>query len=168
MAKQDYYEVLGLGRDFPTAFMRAQLGSGSVLPTGGTVFVSVRDADKPRIVEPMRQLIDLGFDLLATSGTRRYLEEHDVPCTHVNKVLEGRPHIVDAMKNGNVQLVLNTTEGAKAIEDSRSLRRNALMNRIPYYTTLAGARAAAQGIAAGRAGALEVTSLQDYLRPAEV
>ena len=161
-------EVLGLGRDFPTAFVRAQLGAGSVLPATGTVFVSVRDADKERIVEPMRALKALGFTLLATSGTRRYLEERGVACTHVNKVLEGRPHIVDAMKNGQVQLVLNTTEGAQAIADSRSLRRNALMHRIPYYTTLAGALAAARGIEAGAARHLEVTSLQDYLRPAGV
>jgi len=164
-------EVLGLGRDFPMAFAKAQLGAGSVLPqastvagqSAGTVFVSVRDADKAGIVKPMSTLRDMGFDILATDGTQAYLTAHGVDSVRVNKVLEGRPHIVDAMKNGEVALVFNTTEGAAALEDSKSLRREALMHRIPYYTTLAGARAAVRGIEAFARGQLEVTPLQTYL-----
>ena len=102
----------------------------------------------------MRDLVDLGFRILATRGTRRALAEQGIPCDQVNKVLEGRPHIVDLMKNGEVQLVFNTTEGAKALADSKDIRRTALMNHIPYYTTLAGARAATRAIKALASGTL--------------
>jgi carbamoyl-phosphate synthase large subunit len=155
-------EVMGLDKDFSIAFAKSQIGGGSMLPKSGTVFISVRDADKPRILESMQTLKGLGFRIIATSGTQRYLEENGVPADKVNKVLEGRPHIVDAIKNGEVQLVFNTTEGAQALQDSRSLRRAALLHKVPYYTTLSGAVAAAQGIKAYLAGDLEVRALQSY------
>jgi carbamoyl-phosphate synthase large subunit len=114
------------------------------------------------MVEPGKKLLEEGFSLIATRGTAEYLNEAGVHCDVINKVQEGRPHIVDAMKNGEVQLVFNTTEGAEAIRDSFDLRRTALLNKIPYYTTVAGAIAAAQGIAALKAGGLEVKPLQSY------
>jgi carbamoyl-phosphate synthase large subunit len=110
----------------------------------------------------VRLLIDLGFQIMATGGTQRFLVGHGVSAEKINKVLEGRPHIVDAIKNGRVQLVFNTTEGAKALDDSRSLRREALLHKVPYYTTLSGAVAAALGIKAYLAGDLEVRALQSY------
>ncbi|MBN8920145.1 MAG: carbamoyl phosphate synthase large subunit, partial [Rhizobiales bacterium] len=155
-------EVIGLDFTFEAAFAKSQIGAGSRLPRAGAVFVSVRESDKPRIVEPIRRLARLGFKVIATGGTQRYLAEHGVPAEKVNKVLEGRPHIVDAIKNGDVQLVINTTEGAKALDDSRSLRQAALLHKVPYYTTLAGAEAVARGIEAYLAGELEVRPLQSY------
>jgi len=155
-------EVIGIDRSFEAAFAKSQLGAGSRLPVSGTVFVSVRDEDKPRIIETVRLLAELGFSVIATGGTQRYLAENGIKAEKINKVLEGRPHIVDAIKNGDVQLVLNTTEGAKAQSDSRSLRRQALLHKVPYYTTLSGAAAAALGIKAYLAGNLEVRSLQSY------
>jgi carbamoyl-phosphate synthase large subunit len=155
-------EVMGIDRDFAMAFAKSQIGGGSRLPREGTVFVSVRDSDKPRVLEAIRLLVSLGFGIIATSGTQRYLAEQGVPASKINKVLEGRPHIVDAIKNGGVQLVFNTTEGATALADSRSLRRAALLHKVPYYTTLSGAVAAAQGIKAYLGGDLEVRALQSY------
>ncbi len=155
-------EVIGLDRSFGVAFAKSQLGSGTVVPKKGTVFVSVRDGDKERIVPTMRMLSELGFDIIATVGTLKYLEDHGVKGKAINKVLEGRPHIVDAIKNGGVQLVFNTTEGKQALTDSRSLRRTALLHKVPYYTTLSGAIAAAEGVKAYLAGDLEVKALQDY------
>jgi carbamoyl-phosphate synthase large subunit len=155
-------EVMGLDADFGRAFAKSQLGSGVDLPLQGTVFVSVRDRDKPAMVQPCRRLVEMGFALLATAGTAERLRQAGLPVEVINKVLEGRPHIVDRMLSGGVQLVFNTTEGAQAIADSFSLRRTALTNAIPYYTTVAGARAAVEAIAALRAGSLEVASLQSY------
>jgi carbamoyl-phosphate synthase large subunit len=155
-------EVMGLDRSFPLAFAKSQLGSGTKVPRTGTVFVSVRDIDKPRVLETIRLLAGLGFKIAATGGTARYLNGEGVKAQRVNKVSEGRPHVVDLIKNGDIQLVLNTTEGAQALADSRSLRRAALLHKVPYYTTLAGAIAAAQGIRAYLAGDLEVRALQDY------
>jgi carbamoyl-phosphate synthase large subunit len=155
-------EVMGIDRSFEIAFAKSQIGGGSRLPKDGTVFVSVRDADKPRILEPVRLLAGLGFKVIATSGTQRFLRENGIAAEKVNKVLEGRPHIVDAIKNGGVQLVFNTTEGVTALADSRSLRRAALLHKVPYYTTLSGAVAAAQGIKAHLGGDLEVRALQSY------
>jgi carbamoyl-phosphate synthase large subunit len=155
-------EVMGIDRDYSVAFAKSQLGGGARLPKAGTVFVSVRDSDKPRILEAMRTLRALGFQVIATSGTQRYLAEHGVEADKINKVAEGRPHIVDAIKNGRVQLVFNTTEGATALTDSHSLRRAALLHKVPYYTTLSGAVAAAQGIKAYLGGDLEVRALQSY------
>jgi carbamoyl-phosphate synthase large subunit len=159
-------EAMGLDRDYAVAFAKSQLGSGGLLPKSGTVFVSVRDGDKPRIVDPVRRLERLGFKIIATGGTQRFLENQGIACTKVNKVLEGRPHIVDAIKNGDVQLVFNTTEGARAIVDSRSLRRAALLHRVPYCTTIAGAVAVSLGIEAYRSGTLEVRPLQAYFASA--
>ena len=155
-------EVMGIDRDYNVAFVKSQLGGGSRLPKTGTVFVSVKDADKSRILEATRLLTELGFKVLATSGTQRYLAENGVAAIRINKVAEGRPHIVDSIKNGEVHLVFNTTEGATALNDSRSLRRAALLHKVPYYTTLSGAVAAAQGIRAYLGGDLEVCALQSY------
>jgi len=157
-------EVMGLDRSFEIAFAKSQFGSGNNLPRGGTVFVSVRDADKARILPSVKLLASLGFKIIATSGTQRYLAEEGVAADKINKVLEGRPHIVDAIKNGGVQLVFNTTEGATALADSRSLRHAALLHKVPYYTTLSGAVAAAQGIKAYLGGDLEVRALQTYFQ----
>ncbi len=145
-------EVMGLDSDFGRAFAKSQLGSGITLPLAGRVFVSVRDRDKPAMVEPCRRLVELGFTVLATEATARLLAESGVAVERVNKVHEGRPHIVDRMLSGEVQLVFNTTEGAQAIADSFSLRRTALTLNIPYYTTVAGARAAVQAIVGARGG----------------
>jgi len=155
-------EVMGIDADFGLAFAKSQLGSGTDLPLAGCVFVSVRDQDKEALIEPCRQLVQWGFDLIATGGTARKLSEAGVPVGHVNKVREGRPDIVDEMRSGKIQLVFNTTEGAQAIADSFSLRRTALTHAIPYYTTVAGARAAVQAIGALREGCLEVAPLQSY------
>jgi len=155
-------EVMGLDSDFGRAFAKSQLGGGVTLPTQGRVFISVKDRDKDAFVPLAKRLIELGFDIVATRGTATALESRGVAVQPINKVREGQPHIVDAMINGEIQLVLNTTEGAQAIADSFSLRRTALMHRIPYYTTVAGARAATQAIAALRSGSLEVAPLQSY------
>ena len=155
-------EVMGIDRDYNVAFVKSQLGGGSRLPKSGTVFVSVKDADKPRILGTIRLMAALGFRVLATSGTQTYLAGEGIAAERVNKVAQGRPHIVDAIKNGEVQLVFNTTEGATALADSRSLRRAALLHKVPYYTTLSGAVAAAQGIKAYLGGDLEVCALQNY------
>jgi carbamoyl-phosphate synthase large subunit len=155
-------EVMGLDRSFDIAFAKSQLGGGTNVPRSGTVFVSVRDVDKPRILETVSQLHALGFKIRSTGGTTRFLQAHGVPAVKINKVSEGRPHIVDAIKNGSIQLVFNTTEGAQALADSKPLRRAALLHKTPYYTTLAGAIAAAQGVKAYMGGDLEVRALQDY------
>jgi len=155
-------EVMGLDLSFDIAFAKSQIGGGASLPRAGTVFVSMRDSDKPRIVETVKLLEKLGFKVMATGGTQRYLNQNGVASEKINKVLEGRPHIVDRIKNGGVQLVFNTTDGAAALTDSRSLRRAALLHKVPYYTTLAGAVAAAQGIKAHLEGDLQVRALQSY------
>jgi carbamoyl-phosphate synthase large subunit len=156
-------EVMGLDVDFGRAFAKSQLGAGIDLPLRGRIFVSVRDGDKVALVEPCRQLAAWGFELIATSGTAHKLREAGVTVRTVNKVQEGRPDIVDEMRSGRIQLVFNTTEGAQAIADSFSLRRTALTHNIPYYTTVAGVRAAVQAIGALRQGCLEVAPLQSYL-----
>jgi carbamoyl-phosphate synthase large subunit len=145
---------------FARAFAKSQLGGGVTLPTKGAVFVSVRDADKPFVEEPVRLLLDAGFRVLATGGTCDYLSGKGLKVDRIKKVLEGRPHIVDAIKNGEVQLVFNTTEGKQSIADSFDLRRSALMAKVPYFTTAAGALAAAQAITAK--GELEVRPVQSY------
>ncbi|HUD50588.1 ATP-grasp domain-containing protein, partial [Parvibaculum sp.] len=157
-------EVMGLDKSFAVAFAKSQIAGGTKVPTTGTVFVSVKDGDKDKIVKPARKLLDMGFKLIATGGTARFLKEQGLEVGTINKVLEGRPHIVDAIKNGEVALVFNTTEGAQAVADSMSLRRAALMMKVPYYTTIAGARAAVEGIDAIRKGQLEVASLQSYAK----
>ena len=156
-------EVMGIDRDYALAFAKSQIASGSKVPDSGTVFVSVKDSDKDRIVPSIRELVGLGFKILATRGTKRHLEANEIPCERINKVLEGRPHIVDAMKNGDVALVFNTTEGAKALADSSEIRRTALLHHVPYYTTISGAMAVTKAISAMRAGTLEVTPLQKHI-----
>lgn len=157
-------EVMGLDRDFALAFAKAQLGAGVDLPRSGTLFVSVRDEDKAGILGAVQRLSGLGFKVLATSGTARFLIENGVPAEKINKVLEGRPHIEDAIRNRQIQIVFNTTDGQKAVSDSKSIRRATLMQKVPYYTTLSGAAAVAEAIAALKAGSLEVRPLQDYFK----
>ena len=151
-----------MGPAFARAFAKSQLGGGVTLPVSGTAFVSVKDSDKPFIRFAVEQLLAEGFQVIATGGTHGWLAEQGLKVGLVKKVLEGRPNIVDAMKNGEVQLVINTTEGKQSLQDSFSLRRTALMMKIPYYTTAAGAEAAARAIAATRAGETDVRPIQEY------
>ncbi|MEI9989298.1 MAG: carbamoyl-phosphate synthase large subunit [Rhizomicrobium sp.] len=155
-------EVMGLDASFGRAFAKSQIGAGLKLPLSGSVFISVRDADKAHAVGPARQMIALGFDIVATRGTADALEAAGVPVKRINKVLEGRPHVVDAMKNGEIHLVFNTTDGSQALADSMSIRRTALTLKVPYYTTMAGAAAAAEAIASLQHGELDVRPLQSY------
>jgi carbamoyl-phosphate synthase large subunit len=157
-------EVMGLDTNFGRAFAKSQLGAGSKVPVEGVVFVSVKDPDKAAMVKPVKRLIELGFTVVATGGTADFLGKHGIVTQRVNKVLEGRPHIVDLMKDGKVQLVFNTVDGATALTDSFTLRRTALMHKIAYYTTVAGAKASVEGIAALREGALDVAPLQSYFK----
>ncbi len=157
-------EVMGIDTNFARAFLKAQIGSGTDLPESGQAFISVKDEDKEAMVGLGRELLAMGFSLIATGGTARHLEAQGLPVVPIKKVREGRPHIVDAMKSDRIQLVFNTTEDAKAIADSYELRRTALINAIPYYTTVAGARAAVQAISALKSGQLEVAPLQSYFK----
>jgi carbamoyl-phosphate synthase large subunit len=157
-------EVMGIGRTFAEAYAKAQSGAGVKLPVSGKVFISVKDEDKKHIVSAAKRLYTQGFELVATRGTASYLQEKGIPVQVVNKVLEGRPHIVDAIKNNEICMVINTTHGAQAVADSFSIRRNTLINNIAYYTTASGARAAVDGIIATSQSKLEVKSIQDYLR----
>ena len=155
-------EVMGIDADFGRAFAKSQLGSGTSVPVEGRVFISVRDRDKTAMVDVSRRLRDMGFIIVATAGTADVLNAAGVATESVKKVREGRPHVVDSIISGDIQLVFNTTEGAKAIADSYALRRSALVRKIPYYTTVAGAKAAVEAISAMRAGGLEVAPLQSY------
>jgi len=155
-------EVMGIASDFRGAFAKSQLGAGAILPTSGTCFISVKDRDKGLAIEVGRRLQTLGFNLMATGGTALALSEAGLNVNRVNKVAEGRPHCVDAIINGDVDLVVNTTEGATAIADSFSIRRTTLTQSIPYYTTMAGAAAAVDAVEAMTTGALEVAPLQSY------
>jgi len=154
-------EVMGWDVSFPRAFLKAQMGAGVHLPEEGRVFVSVRDGDKtPLLLEMAGMLVELGFVLVATRGTAAFLDGAGIACEVVNKVYEGRPNIVDLLKDGVIKLVMNTTEGMQAVEDSREIRSVALYDKIPYFTTLAGAHAATQAIRARGEGALGVMPLQ--------
>jgi len=155
-------EVMGLDTNLDRAFAKAQLGAGSALPMDGTVFLSVRDEDKAHIVEEARTLIDLGFRIQATRGTASHLESLGIPVEIINKVREGRPHCVDEMISGRIQMVINTSAGAQSLKDSFDIRRTAVMRTIPHYTTLQGARAAVRAIAALKREKLDVKSLQSY------
>ncbi len=155
-------EVMGLDHSFEKAFAKSQLGAGVVLPTSGTVFLSVRDGDKPGLVALARRLTEMGFAILATRGTASRIREAGLAVNVVNKVLEGRPHCVDAIRSGDIQMVINTSQGAQSTADSFDIRRNALTHGIPHYTTIAGARAAVHAIAALKSGTLEVAPLQSY------
>ncbi len=154
-------EVMGWDRSFPRAFLKAQIGAGANLPAAGSVFVSIKDGDKSEtILDAARIMADLGFEIVATSGTAVYLAENGIAVERINKVYEGQPHIVDRMKDGRVHLVFNTTEGSQSIADSRAIRALALSARIPYFTTAAGARAAAVAMQARLEGELGVRALQ--------
>jgi len=159
-------EVMGIDKDFPSAFAKSQLGAGTILPSEGAVFISIKDTDKAAARKIAAQLTELGFEILATRGTAQYFSETGIKVREVNKVLDGRPHCVDAIMNGEVQLVINTTEGAQAISDSFSIRRSALTGNIPHYTTITGAAAAVAAIAAqfgkNSDGGLAVAPLQSY------
>jgi carbamoyl-phosphate synthase large subunit len=155
-------EVMGIDLDFATAFAKSQLGAGTVLPQAGTAFVSVKDSDKPVILPAVQKLIDLGFTIIATGGTQRYLADAGLPVEMVNKVAEGRPHIVDRIIDGGVSLIFNTTEGWQSLKDSQSIRASALGAKVPYFTTAAASVAATEAIAALRGSQLEVRSLQTY------
>ncbi|MBH5322559.1 carbamoyl-phosphate synthase large subunit [Aurantiacibacter sediminis] len=155
-------EVMGIDKDFATAYTKAQIAEGSNLPESGTLFVSVKNSDKAHIVEPVRQLIDKGFRVVATGGTQSYLVEQGLSVERVNKVAEGRPHIVDKISDGEIALVFNTTEGWQSHKDSQSIRASALEMKVPYYTTAAASAAAANAIVSVNAADLAVRSLQDY------
>jgi carbamoyl-phosphate synthase large subunit len=155
-------EVMGIADSFPDAFYKALLSAHSVLPDSGKVFISVKERDKPVAAELARRLKDLGFEIIATSGTRRVLERAGVEAAHVHKVGEGRPHIVDLLQNGEIALVFNTTEGAKTIRDSRSMRRQTVLSDVPYFTTMAAAVAAVDAVEARRRRPPSVCSLQEY------
>ena len=156
-------EAMGIDRDFARAFAKSQLSAGSTIPKDGCVFVSVKESDKAAITPVVKQLIELGFTIVATRGTAAYLEKAGLHVETINKVREGRPHIVDKLKNNEIALVINTTDGAHSLTDSFSIRRTALLGKIPYYTTIAGAKAAAQAIASiNNGGGLDVKSIQAY------
>ncbi len=155
-------EVMGIDSNFATAFAKAQIGAGTMLPTEGTVFISLKDSDKPVILPAARKLVDMGFKLIATGGTAQYLEEQGIAVQQVNKVAEGRPHIVDKITDGDVQLIFNTTEGWQSLKDSKAIRISALRHKVASFTTAAASVAAADAIEALRGHALEVRSLQSY------
>jgi carbamoyl-phosphate synthase large subunit len=155
-------EVMGLSDNVATAFLKAQLAAGTRLPDRGRVFLSVRDDDKQAACELALRLIDLGFQIVATGGTADALQRAGVSTERVNKVREGRPHIVDKLANREIGIVVNTTEGAVAIRDSYSLRRQTLLAGIPYFTTIAAAAAAVAALEARREAPLTVRSLQEY------
>jgi len=155
-------EVMGLDNNIDSAFLKSQLAAGTILPSEGTVFVSIRDEDKEGFVQPVREILEMGYDVIATSGTALYLRDHGLEVGQINKVAEGQPHVVDAMKNGEIKLVFNTTANQQAIKDSYHIRRTALMERLPYYTTLAGSQMAVRALRAQKTRGLEVASLQSY------
>ncbi|MBX7145966.1 MAG: carbamoyl-phosphate synthase large subunit [Alphaproteobacteria bacterium] len=157
-------EVMGLDKDFASAFAKSQIATGLVLPLSGTVLISVRDRDKEAFLLLAKKIIMLGFDIMATQGTADYLAKHNIEVTVIKKVFEGSPHTLEAMKSGKIKLVFNTVEGIKAKNDSLDLRRIALSDNIPYYTTIAGANAAIQAIATLKKGDLDVASLQSYFK----
>jgi carbamoyl-phosphate synthase large subunit len=159
-------EVMGLDASFERAFLKSQMGAGVKLPEEGTAFISVKDSDKPAAVMLARRLSEMGFRIMATRGTAARIREAGLPVVVVNKVLEGRPHCVDAIKSGDIQIVINTTAGGQSVSDSFDIRRSALTHGVPHYTTMAGARAAVHAIAALKAGTLDVAPLQSYFRMA--
>ncbi|MEZ5758334.1 MAG: carbamoyl-phosphate synthase large subunit [Emcibacteraceae bacterium] len=156
-------EVIGLDDTFAKAFLKSQIAAGTHLPLKGNVFISVKNRDKAKMVEPARELIGMGYTVIATGGTAEYLQAQGIDVTRINKVLEGRPHIVDAIKNDEIDLIFNTTEGAQSIKDSYELRRTALQANIPYYTTSRGAISAMEAIKVLKSSSLEVKPLQSYM-----
>jgi carbamoyl-phosphate synthase large subunit len=157
-------EVMGLDKTYDMAFAKAQLGAGMRMPLSGTVFVSVKEPDRAKVLSSVKKLVELGFHIKSSGGNHAYFESKGVATTKINKVLEGRPHIVDAIKNGDIQLVLNTTETRSSESDSKSIRQTAVMQKVPYYTTLPGIISATKAIAAMKADKIEVRPLQDYFK----
>jgi carbamoyl-phosphate synthase large subunit len=155
-------EVMGIDQDMAQAYAKAQLGAGIVLPTAGTVFLSTRNKDKDELLPLARDLQNIGFTLIATGGTCTYLQDQGLNVTKINKVSEGQPHVVDAIINGEIDLMINTTKGRQAMSDGTKIRRTALMNKLPYYTNLAAAKAAIGAIRAMKAKGFDVKSLQDF------
>jgi len=155
-------EVMGIDSDFDAAFSKGLIGAGIKIPKAGTVFVSVKDSDKPHIVPAVEAMVELGFTVIATAGTADYLCQQGLPVETVNKVAQGRPHIVDFITDGKVQLVFNTTEGWQSLKDSHSIRATALQRKVPYFTTAAASLAVARSLGTLRGRALEVRSLQSY------
>jgi carbamoyl-phosphate synthase large subunit len=158
-------EVMGIDRDFTTAFVKAQLGAGTVLPESGAVFVSVKDGDKAAIVAAARTLVAHGFTIVATGGTADHLARAGVPVERINKVAQGRPHIVDRIKDGGIALIFNTTEGWQSLKDSQPIRGSALAGRVPHFTTASAAVEAARAIAAAAAAAAAGTGSHHEVRP---
>jgi len=162
-------EVMGIDKDFSRAFAKSQIAAGTILPSEGTVFISVKDSDKDSAIKIARDLNQLGFDIIATDGTEKFLTDASIKVTPINKVLQGRPHCVDAILSGEVKMIINTSEGAQAIADSFSIRNSALTNNIPHYTTMSGAAAATGAIRVQKSGGssnkngLEVAPLQSYV-----
>ena len=153
-------EVMGWDDDFGAAFLKGQIAGGADLPVEGQVFVSLKDGDKESIISGAKELIALGFSIVATSGTAAFLQANDVAVTPIKKVIEGNPNIVDAMINGEIHLVFNTTEGAQSLKDSASIRSTAVARKIPYFTTLAASLASIQAIQALKTRTLSVRPLQ--------
>ena len=158
-------EVMGIDTDFGRAYAKAQLAAGQNLPLQGTVFISVSDRDKQAVIPVAREFVELGFRLLATEGTQKVLAEHGIPVDKVLKLHEGRPHVIDAIKNHQIQLIINTPSGVEAQQDGQKIRRTALAYKIPLVTTLAGAKATAAAIRALQSGSLQVKCLQDFFPP---
>ena len=157
-------EVMGIDENFGKAFAKAQIAAGTKLPLKGKVFISVRDEDKRDIVPVAKQLKDRGFEIVATSGTAKYLKENDIDTEFIYKVGEGSPHIVDRVKSGEIAMVINTSFGAKTVADSYSIRRSALVYNVPYFTTVSGAKAATQGIISLIKEGLQVRPIQEYIK----
>lgn len=157
-------EVMGIDSDFGKAFAKAELGAGERLPLSGTVFVSMNDRDKIVVVPVVRDLLNLGFSVMATEGTRRTLRENGLEVELVLKLHEGRPHVLDAIKNQKIQLIVTTPSGGESKSDGRLIRRSALSHKIPIITTIAGAKATAAAIRSLQSQPLDVKALQDYLR----
>lgn len=153
---------MGIDNSFGIAFAKSQLAAGQELPLSGTVFISVKDSDKIKVLKPASILSDMGFKIVATDGTSSFLRKNKINAEKVNKVREGRPHIVDMIKNGEIALVINTTNNKKAISESFSIRRSALILGIPYTTTIAGARATVLAIKSMIEGKIDVKTLQEY------
>jgi len=153
---------MGIAEDFTTAFAKSQLGAGMLLPTSGAVFVSVKDSDKAHIEPAVRLLVDAGFSIVATGGTADHLAAAGLPVERVNKVAQGRPHIVDRIKDGGIDLIFNTTEGWQSLKDSQPIRASALAQKIPYFTTAPASLEAAKAIATSATRNLEVRPLQSY------
>jgi carbamoyl-phosphate synthase large subunit len=153
-------EVMGIGEQFGEAFAKSQLSAGTRLPLQGKAFLSVRDKDKSKAIEVGRRLVEIGFELVATRGTAQYLSEANLPVRSVYKVMEGRPNVVDLIKGGEIQLVVNTPIGAKSFFDEKAIRRAAVQHRVPCITTVAGALAAVEGIAALKSQPVRVLALQ--------